>query len=818
MPLDVGSRFSRYEIVSILGAGGMGVVYEARDTKLGRQVALKMLPAALASDAEYLSRFDREGRLLASLNHPNIATLYGVEEASDVTALVMELVDGMTLTDHIVDSKGRGLPVETSVVFARQIADAIAAAHERGIVHRDLKPGNIKITAGGVVKVLDFGLAKFDAAAVATPGSGGIEVTHSPTVLPGATRAGVILGTAAYMSPEQARGMAVDHRTDIWAFGCVLLEMLTGRPAFDGETVTDVIASILKHDPDWSALSERTPPALRRVLRRCLAKDLRQRVHAMADVRLDLDEVLTSVDETLDATTAVRVKRDPEFLRVTDFVGLKETPVVSPDGKMVAFVALVSGKRQIWVRLLAGGALLQLTRDNEDHLFPRWAPDSSTLVYFTPGATPLEPGTIFEIGALGGWPRPVTSALAGADISHDGRRLAVLRADGDVLVLTTVSRGGSEVEEIARLAPAVYSSLRWSPDDRSIALQRSNYTDGLKVAIEVIDVRTGERSEVVSDSTMNGFSWLPDGCGFVYSSSRGSTLFYPPVCNLRRIARDGSNDRQLTCGDDSYLEPDVDSNWRLLASRLRTRSDIWRFPVGGTPLENTRDAVRITTQTGQVQTPSVSPDGLRIVYVSDNGGHANLWVARTDGTGARQITFETESTTSVGVPKWSPRGDLIAVVMNRDGQAGLWLIRPDGSGLRHIVHGWAPCWSGDGKWLYYSRADSTEFPLPTWQRSAAPNQRTPPPRRSCASRAAGCRAFQGRCSCMPLFHRTDAGWRPRSLTARQQTSGHSRRRAGRCSHSPISAIATCSSTGAFHGRLTVNRYTQPWRICRPTSS
>ena len=223
------------------------------------------------------------------------------------------------------------------------------------------------------------------------------------------------------------------------------------------------------------------------------------------------------------------------------------------------------------------------------------------------------------------------------------------------------------------------------------------------MALDVAAARGGERSEVVRDSALNGFAWLPDGTGFVYSSSRGSTLLYPPVCNLRRIGRDGSGDRQLTFGDDSYLQPDVDQNGRLLVSRLRMHSDIWRFPVGGSPLENTRDAVRVTDQTGHVQTPSVSPDGTRIVYVSDNGGHGNLWVANTDGSGARQITFETDRTTSVGVPKWSPRGDLIAVVMNRGGQGGLWTIRPDGSGLRHIVQGWAPCWSGDGRWLYYSR-------------------------------------------------------------------------------------------------------------------
>jgi serine/threonine protein kinase len=339
MALDVGSRLGHYEIVSIIGAGGMGVVYSARDTKLGRQVALKILPPAFASDAEYVARFDREGRLLAAVNHPNIATLYGLEETPGMTALVMELVDGRNLAECIAEGgTTRGRPIETAVALARQIADAVAAAHERGIVHRDLKPSNIKITPEGVVKILDFGLAKHESTSGPESGPGGVDLTGSPTVMPSATRAGMILGTAAYMSPEQARGLPVDHRTDIWAFGCMLFEMLTGRPPFDGDTVSDVIASILRRDPEWTALPEALPPSLHRVLRRCLAKDLRRRFHAMADVRLEVEESEASGQETLGATPAVHVKRDLEFQRITDFVGSKEAPVVSPDGKMVVFV------------------------------------------------------------------------------------------------------------------------------------------------------------------------------------------------------------------------------------------------------------------------------------------------------------------------------------------------------------------------------------------------------------------------------------------------------------------------------------------------
>ena len=708
MVLVIGDKVGPYEIVATLGSGGMGEVYRARDTKLGRDVALKILPSASGADPERLARFEREARLLAALNHPNIATLYGLEDSGTTTALIMELVDGNTLAERLLAGAPPSttqvpLPIPQALAIARQLADALDAAHERGIVHRDLKPANVKVTPSGTVKVLDFGLAKLEmGAASADHLYAALDVSHSPTVLSSGTRAGVVLGTAPYMSPEQARGVPVDKRTDIWAFGCVLYEMLTGRRAFEGDSVADVLVAILQRDPDWSALPEQTPPALRRLLRRCMEKDLRRRIRDIADARLELDE--SSDPRDVDgAGAAVHVARDLEFQRITDLVGLTEAPVVSPDGKMVAFIALIGKHQQLWLRLLAGGTLLQLTRDEADHLFPRWAPDSNTLIYYTPAANQVEEGTISEIGALGGWPREVATALGGADISHDGRRLALLRAVDEEMMLVTVARDGSNLEQVARLPAALYSSLRWSPDDRWIAFQRSNFSAGFEVALEMVSVRDGVRREITRDSLLRGFSWLPDSSGFIYSSSRGSTMLYPPVCNLRRIGRDGRGDRALTFGDDSYIAPDTHSSGSLLVSRVRMRSDIWKFPVAGSPAENTRNAVRVTRQSGHVQTPSVSPDGTRIVYISDNGGHANLWVASTQGSDARQITFEADPTVNVGVPVWSPRGDAIAFVMNRQGQGGLWAVRPDGTGLRHIVRGWAPCWSSDGQWLYYWR-------------------------------------------------------------------------------------------------------------------
>jgi serine/threonine protein kinase len=292
-----GRRFGAYEVQVRIGAGGMGEVYRAHDTKLGRDVAIKILPSHFTTDPDRLARFEREARVLASLNHPHIGAIYGLEDADDVRALVLELVDGETLADRIARGPMR---VHETLTITRQIADALDAAHEKGIVHRDLKPANIKITPDGVVKVLDFGLAKAVSGSATTA-----DLTQSPTVTSDGTRAGVILGTAAYMSPEQARGRLVDKRTDVWAFGCVLFEMLAGRRAFRGETLSDTLAAILEREPDWSALRGDTPALVKSLLRRLLEKDTRYRLRDIADVRFDLEHALDAAGEAPSAPVAL---------------------------------------------------------------------------------------------------------------------------------------------------------------------------------------------------------------------------------------------------------------------------------------------------------------------------------------------------------------------------------------------------------------------------------------------------------------------------------------------------------------------------------
>ena len=307
MSFAPGTRFGAYEVVEMLGAGGMGEVYRATDTKLKRQVALKILPLSLAADSDRLARFQREAEVLASLNHPHIAAIYGLEATDGVQAIVMELVEGEDLAQRI--ARGR-IPLDEALPIAKQIAEALEAAHEQGIIHRDLKPANIKVRADGAVKVMDFGLAK----AMEPAGSMLASGPMCPTITtPAMTEAGMILGTAAYMSPEQARGQVVDKRTDIWGFGCLLFEMLTGTRPFGESTITDTLARVLEREPEWTALPAATPRSLRILLQRCLRKDPEKRLHDIADARIEIDEgepsAASSEPTAGDRAARVRLRR-----------------------------------------------------------------------------------------------------------------------------------------------------------------------------------------------------------------------------------------------------------------------------------------------------------------------------------------------------------------------------------------------------------------------------------------------------------------------------------------------------------------------------
>jgi hypothetical protein len=421
MPLTPGARLGAYEIVGLLGSGGMGEVYRASDTRLKRQVAIKILPEAVGRDPDRLARFHREAELLASLNHPNIAAIYGFEDSAAIHGLVMEVIDGPTLADRI--DKGP-VPLAEAIAIAKQIGDALQAAHAQHVIHRDLKPANIKVKPDGAVKVLDFGLAK--ALDPRGPSADGLSATlSSPAVMTGH---GVILGTAAYMSPEQARGQAVDQRTDIWAFGVILYEMLTGARPFGGATVSDTIVSVLDREPDWSALPASTPAAVTRVLRQCLQKDARQRRRDIGDIQIDLQDSLQS-GQLASAAAGVRAAHsrmpfalmfgalalvvvgaiagsvmyarraaantnapDPIELSVFPPPGTvwpielgAPWPSISPDGRQLAFVAVdASGLQHLWIRQL-DSASPRIVDHTEGAARPFWSPDGRAIGFFADG-------------------------------------------------------------------------------------------------------------------------------------------------------------------------------------------------------------------------------------------------------------------------------------------------------------------------------------------------------------------------------------------------------------------------------------------------
>src|SRR3989442_878457 len=404
MAITIGTHLGSVQITALLGRGGMGEVYRARDTKLKRDVAIKILPEEFSRDPDRVGRFQREAEVLASLNHPHIAAIYSLEEADGSRFLVLELVEGLTLADRL---KRGQLPIEEALTISKRICEAIEAAHEKGIIHRDLKPANIKVTPDSIVKVLDFGLAKVrEAEAQAS------DLSNSPTLMTARSAPGIILGTAAYMSPEQAKGQEANRTSDVWAFGCVLYEMLTGRPPFEGDTVSELVPGILKADPDWSRLPAETPENIRRLLRRCLHKDRRPRLQHIGDARVEIEEPQPQAA----AVAPPVVPRRRERVWITAFVvatvlavamGIREfrgsppvaevrleisTPptadpasiAISPDGQKIVFVATSEGQSKLWVRPLdsvSGRALA----GTDGASLPFWSPDSQSVGFFAEG-------------------------------------------------------------------------------------------------------------------------------------------------------------------------------------------------------------------------------------------------------------------------------------------------------------------------------------------------------------------------------------------------------------------------------------------------
>ncbi len=637
----------------------MGEVYRARDIRLGRDAAIKVLPDEFAYDGERMARFEREAQVLASLNHPNIATIYGLEESSGVRALAMELVEGPTLADRIAQGP---MPFREALGLAEQITDGLEYAHEKGIVHRDLKPANVKITPDGTVKLLDFGLAKAaeGPAAAADP-------SISPTLTMQSTRAGVILGTAAYMSPEQARGKPVDRRADIWAFGCVLYEMLTGRKAFSGESVTDTLAEILKLDPDWSRIPANTPKTIRVLIQRCLKKDAKQRLQAIGEARITIEEVLTGRDvngeekesagphkvqknrtlvawiggfvlgavlAAVVALWAVRSGSTPtgmHFSAVTSFAGVQAQPALSPDGRSVAFVSNRDGHFNIYVGLVRGGELVQLTHGASLKSRPSWSPDGSTIAY----AQINDSGSVdvWEVPALGGSARKVLLDANDPTWTPDGRSLVYENVMDGSIWSSGVS--GESPRLLARIDSGVGATeIRISPDGTMIAFAARS--PGPYGELAVADIRTGKVRKLTQDHALAlSPAWSPDSRFIYFSSSRGGTL------NVWKIGADGSGLRQVTAGEGDDAELDVSSDGkRLVFATLRVNIGLAEFDTQAKPRESSVKVLAGDPARSEFG-PAYSPDGSHLAFFTNLKGveKESISVADTNGANAMQLVL-----------------------------------------------------------------------------------------------------------------------------------------------------------------------------------
>ncbi len=747
-----GRRLGAYELLEVLGIGGMGAVYRARDTRLRRDVAIKVLPRVFSTAPERRARFEREARLLAALNHPHIGAIYGIEDFEGVQALVLELIEGPTLADRLQ----RGpLPVAEALIIAHQIADALEAAHERGIVHRDLKPGNIKTKPDGTVKVLDFGLAK------ATPADAD-DHDFRKTSTTGETHDGIVLGTARYMSPEQARGHAVDKRTDIWAFGCVLYEMLTGHAAFVGETISDTIAATLEREPDFSKLPATTPPAVRRLLQRCLVKDPKRRLRDIGDAHADLDDVgwtptTASRDRTVWSaqswvavlivgigigSVAVWLIRaapgqeiQPSFsrvLRLTTTPAHEFGPAISPDGKWVAYLSDARGATDVWVKFIAGGEAANLTAATDLEIQVRSAiggleisPDGTSIAVHAKerGTTAPTFDTWLIPAPLGGTPRKFVETAGALRWSPDGTRIVYVRPGetrGDAIVVADAN-GGSSRELVSARGGWHTHWPAWSSDGKFVYFFQTIATwNGEPSEIFRVPASGGE-PQIVVRTTRRALFPLPTADGGLFYAAN------PNGVDLDLWWRPSNNNepRRITTGVGEYAEPRMSADGRRLVSTLiEYRRALVSVPLtfdGNTQLRH------ITDGFGGDLEPCVSPGSGRMVFSSSRFGNRNLWTADADGSNLRPLTSDTAIEER---PSFSPNVREVAFVSDRGGEHGIWIVKSDGGTPRRLAS--TPVldtltWSPDGQQIAYAvpAADAPELSIVTVNDGAVHKLPTP---------------------------------------------------------------------------------------------
>ena len=690
-----GRHIGVYQIQSLLGAGGMGEVHRARDTKLGRDVAIKILPEALAQDPDRRSRFEREARLLAALHHPHIATIFGVDDSTGVVAIVMELVEGPTLAERLAGlrGKGAGLPVAEALGIARQIAEALDAAHEKGIVHRDLKPANIKLTKDGEVKVLDFGLATAVASAAGDGSAIATQLVSQP---------GTIVGTAAYMSPEQARGQTVDKRTDIWAFGCVLYELLTGRPAFSGATASDVLAKILEREPEWNALPANMPPAVRRLLERCLEKDPKRRVRDIADARADLEDtaaVMPAVAVTRRSAVLAwlllagavgslawflsRRHADDASLGywraqpVTSDSGYSGEPALSPDGRLLAYSSdrAGDGNRDIWVQQLDGGNPLRLTDDPADDARPDVSPDGSQIAFRSERGGG---GGVYVVPALGGAARLVAKGGRTPKFSPDGTRIAYWTgqfrgsmADMRSEVYVVSLAGGAPVRLMGDFAVA--NNPIWAPDSQSLLvlgrrtlpsapneldLWRTPATGGTAEATGLMDWQ-GLREEIISTgrADLGAGSWTARGVLL----ARHANVWLLPVSASGGPA---GRPQLLALNTASFSVPSMSRDGQIVFSAITLSRHIERLPLADPA---SQPEVLYTDSNDNEWRASTSRDGVTIVFERLNGLQHEIW-AKNTVTGEQHLITPVQQSRGLVNATVSPDGMRVSFQMEESGE------------------------------------------------------------------------------------------------------------------------------------------------------
>jgi eukaryotic-like serine/threonine-protein kinase len=739
----VNRQLGPYTILAPLGAGGMGEVYRARDSKLGRDVAIKILPPYVMADAERRARFAREARVLATLNHPNIGAIYGLEEFDGMTALVLELVEGMTLADRLE----RGpLSLSQSLGIARQIVEALDAAHEKGIVHRDLKPANI-ILQGATdlrsddvrAKLLDFGLAKPLAR----------DLHDGPTISIGDTGDGRVMGTPGYMSPEQARGQSVDARTDVWAFGCVLYEMMTGRQAFGGATTSDTIAKILERDPDWQALPPATPPGIRKLLNRCLEKDPRRRLHAIADATFEIDEVLAGGKAPVETAALTRVptmgwliaavfgvlavtagawalwsgsaKLPPaRVMPLTSYPGIESSPTFSPDGKQLAFSwnGDKGDNEDIYVVIVGADTPLRITTDVARDVSPAWRSDGNQIAF---ARMESDRASIYLVSPHGGSERKLADFLAippggGQPIeswdpklswSPDGRWLAVSGAtsgpEGGVFL---VGEDGSKRTLLPAKGGSDYRMAVFSPKGDAIALVNRGFIEVVGISATNSPTLNGALRRVTSFlGAVLGLTWTADGGSLLFGRAR-FTSPDPPYLWRMPASGDRPPERIDLAGVAAFPAVSA-SESRLAFVRRGLNEDLFKLQEGRPPEP-------LLASTSNEQDASFSNDGSKIAFASDRGGEGSeVWIAEADGSNRRSVTKGAHK--PEGSPRWSP--DDRRLVFDGEGQDGLrhiYVVDAAGGSIQAIgsragANDQLPSWSHDGKWVYFGSNRSGRY-------------------------------------------------------------------------------------------------------------